>query len=121
MASHHKNSTQDRNAARQHLQLRLAEGRDRLIALCSELGRNDSQNPPGDTRGMVATCLNMLDGIPRITVETIVSEEPKVNLVARLTGGGPGRRLVMNGHLDTGPVVEPAQWTVPPFGGVITT
>jgi succinyl-diaminopimelate desuccinylase len=26
---------------------------------------------------------------------------------------------VMNGHLDTGPVVEPAQWTVPPFGGVI--
>jgi acetylornithine deacetylase/succinyl-diaminopimelate desuccinylase-like protein len=70
---------------------------------------------------MVATCLKLLDGIPGITVETIISEEPKVNLVARLTGRGSGRRLVMNGHLDTGPVVEPAQWTVPPFGGVITT
>jgi len=25
----------------------------------------------------------------------------------------------MNGHLDTGPVVDPELWTVPPFGGVI--
>ena len=48
----------------------------------------------------------------------MVGEKPKVNMIARLGGGGPGRRLVMNGHLDTGPVVEPAQWTVPPFGGV---
>jgi succinyl-diaminopimelate desuccinylase len=112
-------STRDRSIARQTLQKRLAASRDRLIALCSELGRNDSQNPPGDTRGMVASCRKILDGVAGITVETVISEQPKVNLVARLTGAAPGRRLVMNGHLDTGPVVEPAKWTVPPFGGVI--
>jgi succinyl-diaminopimelate desuccinylase len=111
--------SQDRESARRRLQERLAENRDRLIALCADLGRNDSQNPPGNTSGMVATCRNILDGVPGVTVETIVSEEPKVNLVARLTGATAGRRLVMNGHLDTGPVVEPAKWTVPPFGGVI--
>jgi acetylornithine deacetylase/succinyl-diaminopimelate desuccinylase-like protein len=121
MASDLLASTRDRSSARQQLQARLVENRGRLIALCSELGRNDNQNPPGDTRGMVATCRKILDGVPGITVDTIVSEEPKVNLVARLIGAAPGRRLVMNGHLDTGPVVEPAQWTVPPFGGVIAT
>jgi len=107
--------------ARDQLRARLDANGELLIALCSELGRNDSQNPPGDTTGMVATCRKMLDGIAGIAVEEIVSEQPKVNLVARLRGHAPGHRLVMNGHLDTGPVAEPAQWTVPPFGGVIAS
>lgn len=84
------------------------------------MGRSDSQNPPGDTSGMVATCRAMLDGVDGVSVEELVSEQPKINLVARLKGGRSGRRLVMNGHLDTGPVVETARWTVPPFGGVAT-
>lgn len=108
----------DRSSARRQLQERLSENREQLIALCADLGRNDSQNPPGNTAGMVATCRKALDGVPGITLETIVSEEPKINLIARLAGAMPGPRLVMNGHLDTGPVVEPAKWTVPPFGGV---
>ena len=40
---------------------------------------------------------------------------PAVNLVARVRGAGPGRRLVLNGHLDTFPVGE-ARWTHPPLG-----
>ena len=114
-----ENSILNTEDAREQLQAQLRSGRDKLINLCSALGRNDSQNPPGDTSGIVATCRNVLDGVAGITVEEIVSEMPKVNLVARLHGRLAGRRLVMNGHLDTGPVVEPAQWTVPPFGGVI--
>ena len=106
------------SAVRQRLERRLTDARGRLIELCQALGRNDSQNPPGDTSGMVATCRAVLDGVDGVSVEEIVSEKPKVNLVARLVGARPGRRLVMNGHLDTGPVVEPAKWTVPPFGGI---
>src|SRR3977135_1838266 len=68
MASDLMASTRDRTSARQQLQARLVENRGRLIALCSELGRNDNQNPPGDTRGMVATCRKILDGVPGITV-----------------------------------------------------
>jgi len=65
---------------------------------------------------MVAACRGMLDGVAGIAVEEIAGEMPKVNLIATLSGGSPGARLVMNGHLDTGPVVDPELWTVPPFG-----
>src|SRR5438876_1094379 len=44
---------------------------------------------------------------------------PAVNLVTRIAGGGPGRRLVFNGHLDTFPRGDAASWTRPPLGGII--
>ena len=104
---------------RKRLEAELGAMQAPLVSLCSDLGRQQSQNPPGDTSGMADTCQNALDGIDGVTVERIVSEQPKVNLVARLKGGRGGRRLVMNGHLDTGPVADPEKWTVPPFGGVV--
>jgi succinyl-diaminopimelate desuccinylase len=121
MVSNEISSVRRLVGTREQLQHRLEASRALLVSLCSELGRCDSQNPPGDTSGMIASCRKMLDGIVGITVETVISAEPKVNLVARLAGEGPGPRLVMNGHLDTGPVVDLAQWTFPPFGGVIAT
>jgi acetylornithine deacetylase/succinyl-diaminopimelate desuccinylase-like protein len=42
-----------------------------------------------------------------------------VNLVARVRGSGPGRRVVLNGHLDTYPVNESLPWTVDPLGGAL--
>ena len=107
-------------AARKQLAARLESNRDELVRFCSELGRIDSRNPPGDTTAMVAACRGMLDGVAGITFEEIVSEAPKVNLIARLSGRSPGARLVMNGHLDVGPVVDPERWTVPPLGGVVS-
>lgn len=104
---------------RKRLGFRLGENRTRLIDLCSALGRADSRNPTGDTTTMVQACRRQLDGVDGITIEEMFSEHPKVNLIARVTGGRPGRRLVMNGHLDTGPLPDPALWTVPPFGGVV--
>jgi succinyl-diaminopimelate desuccinylase len=109
----------DLAAARKRLRVRLEGSSGELVQFCRELGRIDSRNPPSDTTEMVAACRRMLDGVPRIALEEIVAEWPKVNLIARLPGGAPGPRLVMNGHLDTGPVVDPEEWTVPPFGGVI--
>jgi acetylornithine deacetylase/succinyl-diaminopimelate desuccinylase-like protein len=108
-----------RDDPRQHLYARLDENRRALIELCSALGRADSRNPPGDTTGMVQACRAVLDGVPGIEIEEMVSEHLKINLIARLSGGRPGPRLIMNGHLDTGPVPDPAQWTFPPFGGVV--
>jgi succinyl-diaminopimelate desuccinylase len=109
----------DVRAARKQLAALIGSSRGQLIRLCSELGRIDSCNPPGDTTAMVAACRKMLDGVAGIAIEEIVGELPKVNLIARLSGGSPGPRLVMNGHLDIGPVADPGLWTVPPFGGVI--
>jgi succinyl-diaminopimelate desuccinylase len=104
---------------REALAKRLDGGRDQLVRLCSEFGRIDSSNPPGDTTAMVEACRRMFDGVAGIAVEEIARERPMVNLIAHLSGGAPGARLVMNGHLDNPPVFYPERWTVAPFGGVV--
>lgn len=97
----------------------LHDQRDALTGLCQELGRQDSQNPPGDTAAIAEVCLAALTGVPGVTAERVVRHTPKVNVVARVTGGLPGRRLVLNGHLDTAMLVAAEAWTFPPFGGVV--
>lgn len=98
---------------------RLDAQRDRVVELCGRLAATDSQNPPGDTGAIAEVCASALSGIAGVEVRKVVGKAPMTNLVARLAGGKPGRRLVFNGHLDTGPVADPSQWTVPPFGGVV--
>jgi succinyl-diaminopimelate desuccinylase len=41
------------------------------------------------------------------------------NVLATLENG-PGRHLVLNGHLDTFPVGDPTRWSHDPFGGEVT-
>jgi acetylornithine deacetylase/succinyl-diaminopimelate desuccinylase-like protein len=49
----------------------------------------------------------------------MVGELPdRQNLVARLEGARPGPSLAMMGHLDVVPA-DAAEWSVPPFGGVV--
>ena len=86
-----------------------------LVDLCRTLVRIDSTNPPGDTTAIVQAIEAVLDAAPGIEHRRVVGRAPAVNLVARTRGTGPGRRLVLNGHLDTFPVGE-ARWTHPPLG-----
>ena len=98
----------------------LHDQRGALVELCQALGRQDSQNPPGDTSAIAAVCLEALNGGPGVSAETVTRHPPKTNVVARVTGASPGRRLVLNGHLDTAQLVAAETWTYPPFGGVAT-
>jgi succinyl-diaminopimelate desuccinylase len=93
-------------------------GRDHLVDMCASLVRAPSENPPGDTREVAAVAAQILRKVPGVSVEEIVAEEPIVNIVARLQGRSPGRRLVFNGHLDTYPIGELSNWTMDPFGAV---
>ena len=86
------------------------------MELCRSLVRIDSTNPPGDTTAMVEAIDAVLDGRPGIEHRRVVGKAPAVNLVARVRGAGPGRRLVLNGHLDTFPIGE-ARWEHHPLGG----
>lgn len=40
------------------------------------------------------------------------------NVVARVCGSGPGRRVVLNGNLDTYPLGDPSLWTRDPAGEI---
>jgi len=44
--------------------------------------------------------------------------EQALNVVARVRGTGPGRRVVLNGHLDTYPLGDPSHWTRNPAGEI---
>jgi acetylornithine deacetylase/succinyl-diaminopimelate desuccinylase-like protein len=97
----------------------LHEQRSALIELCQALVCQDSQNPPGDTSAIATVCFDALAHVPGITAERVVRRAPMVNVVARVRGAAPGRRLVLNGHLDTAQLASTEGWTVPPFGGVV--
>ena len=102
--------------AKARLAARIESRTGELVELCRTLVRIDSTNPPGDTTAMVEAVEAVLDGRPGIEHRRVVGRAPAVNLVARVRGADPGRRLVLNGHLDTFPIGE-AQWTHDPLGG----
>ena len=103
-------------AARARLAARVESRTGELVELCRSLVRIDSTNPPGDTTAMVEAIEAVLDGRPGIEHRRVVGKEPAVNLVARVRGAGPGRQLVLNGHLDTFPIGD-ARWEHHPLGG----
>ena len=86
-----------------------------LVDLCRSLVRIDSTNPPGDTAAVVEAIEAALGATAGIEHRRVVGRAPVVNLVARVRGAGPGRRLVLNGHLDTFPIGE-ARWQHHPLG-----
>ena len=89
---------------------------DELVKLCSNLVQIDSQNPDGDTRQMCKFIQAYLEekGLP----SQIIEPQPgKANLIASCNGSKPGRTLVLNGHLDTFPLVNGEKWIRNPFSG----
>jgi succinyl-diaminopimelate desuccinylase len=105
-------------ALKQAFEHGFAAERERLTAFCRRLVATDSCHPPGDTRAVAALCSAEL-AVPGVEIREILPHGAFASVVAIVRGPRPGRRLVMNGHLDTGPVAAANAWTVPPFGGVI--
>jgi acetylornithine deacetylase len=52
-------------------------------------------------------------------VGTESEPEGRPNIVGVKTGSGGGRSLLLNGHVDTVGIGEPALWTHPPFSGAV--
>ncbi len=98
-----------------------AAGRlDQVVDIARRLIGVKSPNPPGDTRAVAAMAAGILrSAVPGVEVTLHEASPEIVNVVARVTAGGPGRRVVLNGHLDTYPVNEALPWTVDPLGGTV--
>jgi acetylornithine deacetylase/succinyl-diaminopimelate desuccinylase-like protein len=78
-----------------------------------------SPNPPNDTRLVAQTAAALAaELIPSAELSLHPGSESVMNLVARVHGAHPGRRLVFNGHLDTYPIGDPAAWHTNPRGEV---
>ena len=84
--------------------------RDKLVGFFSAFLAKPSPNPPGDTReatAFVADYLRAAGMDPQI----VPPQEAMPNIVAVANGNGPGRHLVLNGHIDVFPVGETESWT----------
>ena len=98
------------------LSLRVREERQLLVEICSRLVQIPSETPPSDTREVARAVGAMLQQVEGAEVSFHMMEEPVLNVVARIKGSGTGRRLILNGHLDTFPIGDRESWTVDPFG-----
>ncbi|HYZ31648.1 MAG TPA: M20/M25/M40 family metallo-hydrolase, partial [Crenalkalicoccus sp.] len=93
---------------------------DRVVEWTRRLVAIPSANPPGDTRAVAAAAAALIaEAVPGAEVTLHAPTDSITNLVARVRGASPGRRVVFNGHLDTYPVGEAASWTVDPLGGLV--
>jgi succinyl-diaminopimelate desuccinylase len=90
-----------------------------VVGVCQRLVRVPSENPPGDTRKVAELAVTMLRDVDAAEIDLVTGKEPFVNVVARVKGAKPGRRIVFNGHLDTFPAGDTSLWTVDPFGGEV--
>jgi succinyl-diaminopimelate desuccinylase len=68
--------------------------------------------------GMVEEIERQLEGTG-CELTRVESMPGRPSLAAVLAGSGNGPRLVLNGHMDTVAIDDPARWTVDPFAGEI--
>ncbi len=107
------------------LRQRVRDGRDDLVALCRDLVRIPSENPPGrDYRPCVELVGERLRRrgfeVHYLRAEGALGDSdrhPRWNVIARLESGRPGPTVHFNSHVD---VVAPGHgWTHEPYGGEV--
>ena len=91
--------------------------RDEVTAILTGLVKIDTSNPPGNEMKAVQYIKSIFDreGIPS---EVFESAPGRGNIVARLSGNGSKRPLLLMGHLDV-VGVEREKWTVDPFAALV--
>jgi len=76
-----------------------------------------SPNPPGDTRAAAEAAAAIVQtAVPDAEVDVLAASMEVRNVVARVRGNGTGRRIILNGHLDTYPIGDSSVWTTDPRG-----
>lgn len=103
----------------ERLRAEVARREPRLLEILSRLTAAASPNPPGDTAAVARVAGDLLREIPGMAVTEHSPAAPVVNLVGRLKGRAPGRRLVFNGHLDTFPIGKADGWSHDPLAATL--
>jgi succinyl-diaminopimelate desuccinylase len=89
---------------------------EEVTGLLSAMVQSQTVNPPVDTSACAAILAGVLEA-EGIETHLVEPHPGAVNVVGILRGRRPGRKLVLNGHIDTVPAGE--GWTTDPFSGEI--
>lgn len=90
---------------------------DQVLDVLRDLVRIDTTNPPGNEVECARYLANLLSAAG-IDTRIVESAPGRGNLIARLSGSGEGKPLMLMGHLDV-VAAEPDEWTHPPFAAEI--
>jgi succinyl-diaminopimelate desuccinylase len=99
--------------------------RAEMVAFTQELVRIPTVNPPGDFYEDCARAIGARLQAGGFAVEYVAAEgrpehtpkHPRLNVIGRREGSGPGPTFHMNGHFDVVPAGN--GWTTDPFGGEV--
>lgn len=89
------------------------ERENAVIELCQALIQQKSYS--GEEQGVVSVLKDYMreNGFDEVAVDDYG------NLVGCIKGNRPGKKLLFDGHMDTVPVSDPAEWKYPPFAAEI--
>jgi putative selenium metabolism hydrolase len=90
-----------------------AQRKEEIVHLCQELVRIPSYSgQEGDVAQAIRSIMGKL-GFDDIRVDEYG------NVTGGIKGIRPGKRLVLDGHIDTVPVEDASVWSKDPFGGIL--
>lgn len=89
------------------------ERENTVVALCQELVRQQSYS--GEEQGVAGVLEHNMKhmGFDSVTMDRYG------NVIGCIKGNRPGKKLLFDGHIDTVPVSDPAEWQYPPFAAEI--
>ncbi len=93
--------------------------RDEVLEFTRKLIATPSPNPPGDERAVAQVVADKLAEFQVDDVVWLAQDEARPNLIATIPGDGPGRRLILSGHLDTKPAGDMDAWETDPWDPVL--
>lgn len=96
----------------------IEEDHDKLVNFLSHLIQAKSPNPPGDTRAAATYIRQFLDE-ETLPYKIVAPQEDRPNIIGSFECGGPGRHLVLNGHIDVFPVENKEEWIYDPWSGKV--
>lgn len=89
-----------------------------VINLLSNLVNIPSENPPGDEYQISQFIINKLKA-NGFTIKILKNKKNRINIIAKLNGSKPGKKILLNGHMDTKPahpkVSYMEKWKYNPF------
>ena len=93
--------------------------RDEVLEFTRSLIATPSPNPPGDERAVAHVVADKLAEFGVDDVVWLAEDDKRPNLIATIPGDGPGRRLILSGHLDTKPAGDMDAWETDPWDPVL--
>lgn len=87
--------------------------KEEVIGLCQELIRAKSYSGEEGIAAGVLAAFFQNNSFDEVTVDRYG------NVIGRITGKRPGRKILFDGHIDTVPAEDEKKWTYPPFSATI--